>query len=557
MDRKERLRARLENDEFLEEEFEQQQIVAEPSRAKQFGRKMMDKLGIYSEKSERMRDREMMGVVLAEYREEKARRRLEALKREEELIRARQEREREEAEHQQALERKALEGDMSKARSYFESHKQEKFEGQRVQESLEKELNSRLTTVDGLEEAVLAEEEGVSRRTVEFEGSEIPVYDLTGKPFEMVSHAVDYRYANWSMGNADIGNKTAQDLLVHPEVWERTREEVETEEGYGTRREDAKGDVISCSYVNSEKNIDSRVAKFGGYYTLCYGFERMPADSLLYATGGDGGTSNTGGKGEAALSRSDMGAIERFEGAGGTPMYNEMVLRRYDESGEPLKPSYIIAENGQITEAAMRHAKHFGIPIVNIERKNYDTRLAERAREAIDKVGPESSYDEISEAITVLRRAPAYYHKFHAIEGTGRAFDIKGHEQEKKMAAPGSMEEKIWQLEELEFEKRIDLIEEALRAGDAPGGAKPEGFEFFTAFEEKGNGMPMSCDSVLVQFRRKGDPRFVKTTAYDGEGMTRVDEAVQMGYMTEEDASKRDSGVYQRLAPIVREYRKR
>lgn len=560
MDRKERLKAELFEDPFLEQQFEEEKIDARPSKMKVFGRRVMDSLGVKSAKSEIMRDREVMGEVLVEYRREKEQRRLEALRRRERERQETQERRLlEEAAREEALERGRLEHDMGEAREHFERHKQEKFESQRVQELLERELNSRLTTVEGLSEAVMAEEEGVSKRVVEFEGEEIPVYDLSGKPFEMISHAVDYRYANWSLGSTDIGNKTAQELLEHPEIWERSREEVMMEAGYGTRREDAKGDVISCSYVNSERNMDTRVSKYGTYYSLCYGFEKLPADSLLYMTKGDGGTSNTGGKGETLLGRSDTEAIKRLEGAGGTSMYNEMVLRRYDEAGEPLLPSYIIAEDGHITETAMRHAKYFGVPIVNIERKAYEKRLEKKALEAIDGVDEESSYDEVAQAIEVLRRAPRYYDEFHEISSVGRMRDSVAHEREREFAAPGTSKEKICRLEELEFEKRLDLIEGALRAGRGKGRSAPAGFEYFSALEFPVRGtmydVPSGCDRLLVTFRRKGSTKAVETTIYDGGNVVQGEEAVRLGYMTEEELRAGDSSVYQRFAPLVRAYR--
>ncbi|MBQ3294514.1 hypothetical protein IJG98_02190 [Candidatus Saccharibacteria bacterium] len=560
MDRKERLKAELWEDPFLEQQYEEEKIEAEPSKMRALGRKMMDVLGVKSVKSELMRDREAMGEALREYREEKAeRRRMEAVRREEERQEAALRQEREKAAREEALERMRLESDMSKARKHFEQHKQEKFEGQRVQEMLEKELNSRLTTVESLEEAVMASEEGVAKRSVEFEGEEIPVYDLTGKPFEMISHAVDYRYANWSMGNADIGNKTAQELLEHPEVWERTREEVMQEEGYGTRREDAKGDVISTSYVNSETNIDTRVSKFGGYYTLCYGFERLPADSLLYVTSGDAGSSNTGGKGETLLDRSDVEGIKNLEGAGGAPGYNEVVLRRYDESGEALLPSYMIAEDGHITEEMLRHAKYFGVPIVNIERGPYDRKLETRAKEAIAEVSEESSYEEITQAIEVLRRAPRFYHAFNRIDSVGRKRDKDAMEARGWRMYPEGMREAIIRLEDLEFKKRVDFIEEKLKEATETG-KMPRDLVYFAALERPATGMygaPGNCDSLTVIFRQKGEARAVETTFYDGEHVLELEEAMARGYLEEEDLEQADSSYYQRLKPLVEAYNAR
>ena len=556
MDRRERLRTALDNDEFLEDEYEKEQIEKQPSRMRVLGRKVMDMLNIKFEKSEEMRDKEMMAVVLREYREEKEERRKAAEKAAADEQVMKELREKLWHEQQEEAERKSLENDMSKARSYFESHAQQKFEGQRVQEILEKDWNSRLTTVDGLEEAVMGGEDGVDKRSIDYDGEPITVYDLSGKPFEMISHAVDYRYANWSMGTADIGNKTAQDLLEHPENWEMTREQAESAEGYGTRREDALGDVISTSYVNSETNIESRVSKLGNYYTLCYGFENVRPDSVLYVTNGDAGSSNTGGKGETVLSKGDVEAIDRLEAAGGSAGYNEVVLRRYDEEGRPLRPNYIIAEDGHITEAALRHAKYFNIPIVNIERANYDARLEQRAMEAIDSVTEDSSYEDVSKAIVALKRAPRYYHKFQNIASVGRVRDGKAFEFQQKNAAPGSFEEKICELEKMEFNKRLDLIEETLRAGK-PEGLAPDGFAYFSVLETPNNGMPSTCDSLEIRFRREGDSRFVETTIYDGANIVKAEEAIQRGYITQEDLEGGDSSVYQRFAPLVREYLKR
>ena len=560
MDRKERLKAELWEDPFLEEQYETEKIEAEPSKMRRLGRKMMDSLGVKMTKSELRRDREVMGEALREYREEKAaRRRAEALRHEEERREAILRQEREKAAQEEALERKQLESDMNKAREHFEHHKQEKFEGQRVQEMLERELNSRLTTVASLEEAVMAEDEGVTKRTVECEGEEIPVYDLTGKPFEMISHAVDYRYANWSTGHADIGNKTAQELLEHPEVWGRTREEVMQEEGYGTRREDAKGDVISTSYVNSETNIDTRVSGFGNHYTLCYGFEQLPADSLLYVTSGDAGSSNTGGKGETLLSRSDVEGIKRLEGAGGAPGYNEVVLRRYDESGKALRPSYIITENKRMPEAALRHAKYFKIPIVNIERGPYDARLETRAKEAIAGVSEASSYGEISQAIEVLRRAPRFYQVFNRIDSVGRKRDKDAMEARSWRSYPEGMKEAIMRLEDLEFEKRVDFIEEKLREATATG-KMPEDLVYFTVLEQPATGMygaPGNCDSLLVMFRQRGESRAVETKFYDGEHVLKPEEAMANGYLKEGDLEQADSSYYQRLKPLAEAYKAR
>ena len=576
MDRKERLKAELWEDPFLEEQYEAEKIEVEPSRMRVLGRKVMDSLGVKSTKSELRRDREAMGGALKEYREEKAvRRREAALRREEELKEAASKREREEAEREEALERKRLESDMSKAREHFERHTQGKFEAQRAQEVVEREFNSRLTTVEELEEAILEEEEGVAKRFVEFEGEEIPVYDLTGKPFAMISHAVDYRYANYSTGTADIGNKTAQDLLEHPELWERHLEDVVREEGFGTRREDALGDVISTSYVNSESNLRTRVTSYpagsgvkddiseggsvekGRYWSLCYGFEKLEGDAVLYLGSGDGGTSNTGGRGETLVTKGDLSAVENLEGAGGASMYNEVLLRRYDETGRARRPDYIVAEEGHITDTMKRHAVYFGVPIVNVETGVYEKKLEDRAKEAIAGVSEESSYEEITEAIEELRRAPRFYQSFHRIDSVGRKRDKDALDARGWRMYPDGMRETLMRLEDLEFEKSIDFIDDKLREATKTG-KLPKGLVYFTALEQPATGMygaPGNCDSLTVIFRQKGESRAVETKIYDGENVLEPEKAMASGYLAEGDLEQADSSYYRRLEPLVRAYR--
>jgi hypothetical protein len=125
----------------------------------------------------------------------------------------------------------------------------------------------------------------------------------------------------------------------------------------------SKGDTISCSYyTSSERNIDNYIPG-----ELVYGFENVGADSVIQAYNGDGMTGNMIGQRETRLS--DAGALQRLTEL--TVHYNEVVLRRYDENGNPKLPNYIVVRNGKISDVSIRHAKYFNIPIVNIDRSAY------------------------------------------------------------------------------------------------------------------------------------------------------------------------------------------
>ena len=169
------------------------QIDVPPTLARRIGRIALDALRIQFQRSEDRREREAMSVALREYRdEEEAKRRAYAEKEQ----RWRMEAERREAEYQAKKvrwEKEALERDLSTARDYFDDHKFNRFHNQRAQELAERSLNSRLMTIDQLEEEVLSENPEIEKRSISYGDDEISVYDLKGLPFSMLTHTVDYR----------------------------------------------------------------------------------------------------------------------------------------------------------------------------------------------------------------------------------------------------------------------------------------------------------------------------------------------------------------------------
>ena len=61
-------------------------------------------------------------------------------------------------------------------------------------------------------------------------------------------------------------------------------------------------------------------------------------------------------------------------------------------------------------------------------------------------------------------------------------------------------------------------------------------------------------ERLKAELRRKGSTKAVETTIYDGGNVVQGEEAVRLGYMTEEELRAGDSSVYQRFAPLVRAY---
>ena len=82
------------------------------------------------------------------------------------------------------------------------SAKTEMFRRQRAQEIVEREINSRLLTVDTLEEEALAGDSGVSTRSIPYGDKDVKVYDLRGFPYALLTTAIDFKAYN---GNAIRG----------------------------------------------------------------------------------------------------------------------------------------------------------------------------------------------------------------------------------------------------------------------------------------------------------------------------------------------------------------
>lgn len=477
------------------------------------------------------------------------------------------ERERRNAEYEAEKARReeeALARDMATARDVFDYNKRDRFKKQRIQEMVERDLNSHLLTVDNLETEVLSENPEVQKRLVSFEGVDIPIYDLKGLPFSLLSTTIDYRSANKP---GEIGTETFRKVLEDPSVWTERRDEAEKARGFGTRNGDARGDTISTSYWNSERNIGSHVSG-----NLIYGFENVQADSIISVSNGDGGTSNMAGSAETTLLSPD--AIKWLEGAGGTSIYNEVLLRRYSENGIPKRPDYIIVENGRITEESLRHAKYFGVPIVNIERSVYAEKAEKRGEELLASIGEDDAYEEMDGKIAELLSMSRYKSAYRILDGIGRNYDIP------RQINPTPLERRCLEVSRMEQLKRLGFVKRALEEATRSIESATErglpmeqglpGFEHFhisirdvqkqlqrTEYSDEKDSfysVPGNCNAIDIDFRLKGSSRNVETHVYDGERIYKAEEALANGNRTKEDMENADSSFYDTLEPVVLKY---
>ena len=531
---------------------------ASPGLLKKIGRLALDMAGIEIKRDIAHREHEAIGIALNEYEKERAAEEEKWWRQFEEEERKRIERERERKMEQERREREELERDMSDARGVFEYNKKNRFEQQRVQEIVERDLNERLLKVDDLEEEVLADNPEVDKRFMKYRDVKIPVYDLKGVPFSMLTHAVDYRRANDKMGGGAfmIGTATYKNVMDNPAEWNKREDVARNDNGFGTRNANAKGNTISTSYTNSWRNLDSRMT--GRNSDLIYGFSRVEAGSILSVINGDGGTPNFVSR-DAEPNYLSIHSLDNLEGASGTLFYNEILLKRYSENGVAKRPDFIVVDDGKISEVSLKHAAYFGIPIVNVENKIYDEKMQKRGNEILDSIGNEDSYEELNKKLCELKSMSHFKGLMEFQESAGRNCGIP-----RLWSAQDSESVKCFDAARMEFDKRIDFIEEILKNKDI---AKVKDFSVrikdihngkeISQFGETIDGYyrtPGNCNWIEIGFGLNGE-RF-ETRIYDGENIFELEKVKQIGCIRQEDIDKADSSIYRRILPLAEEYLK-
>lgn len=555
-----------------------EKIGVSPSTIRKLGRSVLDIMNLKIPAVEKRRNREAMSTAINEIKAEENEKEIEKqlyiaqgdIAKDINAIMFDEENERKD--------KKILERQMADIRQQAEYKKHNRFISERAQELVERQINEKLLTVDTLEEEALAENVEVEKRSVEYEGSEITVYDLKGLPFSILTHAIDYRHAN--VDNPDhIGVQTMNKLLDDPSIWTETEEEAKKAEGYGTRNGDARGNTISASYTNSDSNICARVGNALDYAHTVYGFSKLPGDSIIGIYSQDGGTTNVSGHNPTQLNERDLKTIDVLEGPGNRVSYNEVLLRRYDETGKPILPDYIVAEDGMITDTMKKHANYFNIPIINIEKKAYVEKGEKIAMEALESIDENMSYEEISKKIDVARKIDYFNHSLSPLKsvGNGSEYAITRYNRNQ---AKHAKDEKIADTIELEIKKRLNFIENELkRCIEEVKKANESGekykynsdvLEVFdtSVYEVESDYLmtPLSADRGIklgfkapgsmnfseIIMRFKNSTRNIETRLFDGEHPYDAEEFYKIH--PSEREKERNSSAYGKITPLLLKY---
>lgn len=252
-----------------------------------------------------------------------------------------------------------------------ESH--DKFKENAAQELIEREFNSELTKVEDLKLAIEAGEKGISGGEMEIpfnDGSMHNVYliVLKGYPFKTLQTDITLVNTN-DISGAEYGamEKTGKNLREDPSFWMRKKSEVE---GFGKNA----SAVFSASYYDTEVGVP----KFMGGY-CSYGFDRVRPNTVVSIIKGDGNTLPVSdfqnpdfwypGKPETApIPLDELADV----GHSTWTQFNEVVVNRYDELGNPQKPDYILARGKEgLNGLTIRHAEYHDIPLICIMPECY------------------------------------------------------------------------------------------------------------------------------------------------------------------------------------------
>lgn len=306
--------------------------------------------------------------------------------------------------NQDAAERAKEEAELLRASELLRGRKHDAIVARAKQEQAERDFNAELTTIEDLDDAILAEEDGISKTFTEYDGKKIPVYNLTGYNIKFIQHMLAYKLFS---GRDNYNSSIARSVIADPSIWASRMADLPKPEKAG----DSYGFIVSGSYMNTETNYaESGIVKNTRSDALFYGFSSLRPNSLVVSATHDVETPNAANISDSfslGLFRSPQYLDSHSDDA-----YNEVAFRRYDDQGEPIKPDFILAHSGFISEEQKRHAAFFDIPIVNIDSKIYRDRKRQESLKSIDSnldsVSSESEYSEIIAAVSAIEHESSF-----------------------------------------------------------------------------------------------------------------------------------------------------
>ncbi|MBR3324088.1 hypothetical protein IKG24_00920 [Candidatus Saccharibacteria bacterium] len=239
---------------------------------------------------------------------------------------------------------------------------------ERIQEILEKDLNRRLIKVEQLKDIADVDGSGVNKSETDYYGKKIDILNVDlgtyqGEPLNLLTHSIDFKQ---NKIHQVLGQGTSNALRALPNIWLNRETPVEqfTEDGLYKDGYNVRSNVIFTTYSNPENHNSKPV---GG--DIIYGFDHVDANSILKLSERDGNTPLILDYRLNAPYENKLDFFNQVENGASNGSYNEVTIRRYDETGKPKLPDYLLVYNGHISEDAKNHAATFKIPIINLNRQ--------------------------------------------------------------------------------------------------------------------------------------------------------------------------------------------
>lgn len=249
--------------------------------------------------------------------------------------------------------------------------KSDRFKENAAQELFERDFNRELTKVEDLKLAIEAGEKGIAGGTFEIPSSDGNKYEifliaLKGYPFKTIQSDITLTNTNdiSNAGDTAFLNRTGEALRKDPSLWVRKKSEVDD---LGKKS----SAIFSASYYDTEIGVPEMM---GG---LCsYGFDHVRPNTVIDVVKGDANTvpykdSASPEFGYIEGRSNEKQPIELNELADvGHSIWNrcnEIVINRYDDSGNPQKPDYILARGREgVNGLTVKHAAYHNVPLICI-----------------------------------------------------------------------------------------------------------------------------------------------------------------------------------------------
>lgn len=188
--------------------------------------------------------------------------------------------------------------------------------------------------------------------SVEFEGKEIPVYELNGENFCFTVHGIGY-------GNDETVKK--KNIVDNPSLWNEI-------------------DMVSSI---STSLISDKYFKTITQPKILLGFVSLPQNSLINMSNTDGLTEHGYNVFEPDMAQGDVGLTspQRLIKKTANGTYNEVAFYRKNSSLSEhqgkIQPDFIVCKD-IISEQAKKFAAYFGVPIVVIKTEIYQKQAQEK-----------------------------------------------------------------------------------------------------------------------------------------------------------------------------------